>query len=74
MIGWEPGGSRTGPLWSGSRVGTDRVGYQDSGNTPWICPQEAQTRAFFDEYRIMFDLLFYENNFRTKLLTEAIAL
>ena len=33
IIGWEPGVSRTGPLGSGSRVGADRVGYQESSNT-----------------------------------------
>ena len=33
IIGWEPGGSRTGTLGSGSRVGANKVGYQESGNT-----------------------------------------
>ena len=34
IIGWEPEGSEEGPLGSSPRVGADRVGYRESGNTP----------------------------------------
>ena len=52
IIGWEPGVSRTGPLGSGSRVGADRVGYQESGNTLDLSARSTDARKapFFAEY------------------------
>ena len=39
-------GSRTGPLGSGLRVGGDRVGYHESGNTPGFLADAREARLF----------------------------
>ena len=46
IIGSQGRGSRTGPLGSGLKVGVNRVGQQESGNTPgYVRAQRARARS-----------------------------